>query len=123
MKQTCGYDYTNKLQNMYADIAVSKNLTDKFRQKAETELDFRIKVLTHGCWPQSSKDINVNLPVELTKAIDRFTAFYHSQHSGRKLTWLNNLSKAELIMNGIKQRYHIKVSASKSATHLSTCLF
>lgn len=100
---------------MYADIAVSKNLTDKFRQNAETahtpaDLDFRIKVLTHGCWPQSNKDIHVNFPNELSKVIDRFTSFYHSQHSGRKLTWLNNLSKAELIMNNIQRRYHIKVT-------------
>lgn len=97
---------------MYADIAVSKNLTDKFRQTETAnalELDFRIKILTHGCWPLS-KDISVNLPIELTKVTDRFTAFYHSQHSGRKLTWLFSLSKCELIMNGIKKRYHIKVS-------------
>lgn len=99
---------------MYADIAVSKNLTDKFRQKNETantplDVDFRIKVLTHGCWPLN-KDINVNLPIELTKVIDRFTAFYYSLHSGRKLTWLNIFSKSEIIMKGLKQRYYIKVS-------------
>lgn len=97
---------------MYADIEVSKNLTDKFRQTEISnalQLDFRIKILTHGCWPLS-KDISVNLPEELTKVIDRFTAFYHSQHSGRKLTWLYNLSRCEVIMHGIKHRYTMKVS-------------
>lgn len=122
MKQTCGYDYTNKLQSMYADIAVSKNLTDKFRQKVDAttpvDLDFRIKVLTHGCWPLS-KDLNVNLPIELTKVVDRFITFYHSQHSGRKLMWLYNLSKAEVIMNSIKQRYCIKVRSTGSNVNIS----
>lgn len=113
MKQTCGYEYTNKLQNMYQDIAVSKNLADKFREKNEAsettlESDFRIKVLTHGCWPLSV-DISVNWPIELTPTVDRFTAFYHSQHSGRKIMWLHKLSKVELVWNGLKQRYYVKV--------------
>lgn len=114
MKQACGYDYTNKLQSMYADIALSKNLTDSFRKTEAAnllELVFGIKILTHGCWPLN-KEITVNLPIELTKVVDHFTAYYHSQHSGRKLTWLYNLSKSEIIMNGMKRRYHIKVNNS-----------
>lgn len=112
MKQACGYDYTNKLQSMYADIAVSKNLTEKFRQTETAnalEIVFAIKVLTHGCWPLN-KEISVNLPFELTKVTELFTAFYYSQHSGRKLTWLYNVSKCEVIMHSLKHRYHIKVS-------------
>lgn len=113
MKQACGYEYTNKLQNMYQDIVVSKNLANKFRENIETserslEIDFRIKVLTQGSWPLSN-DISVNLPIELIPVIDRFTAFYYSQHSSRKLMWVHKLSKAELIMDGLKQRYYIKV--------------
>lgn len=120
MKQACGYEYTNKLQNMYQDIAVSKNLADKFREKVEASesplgMDFRIKVLTHGTWPLCN-DINVNLPIELTPAIDRFMSFYLNEHSGRKLTWIHKLSKADVIMNGLKQRYYIKVSSKRVAT-------
>lgn len=117
MKQTCGYEYTNKLQNMYQDIAVSKNLAEKFRQKIEAsevplDADFRVKVLSHGSWPLVN-DINVNLPIELTKIIDRFMTFYLNEHSGRKLMWLHKLSKTELVMNGLKQRYYIKVKEVK----------
>lgn len=113
MKQACGYEYTNKLQVMYQDIAVSKNLADKFRQKIETSgvplnADFRIKCLTNGSWPLTN-DIAVNLPIELTSIIDRFYAFYVHEHTGRKLVWLHKLSKAELVMSGKKQRYYIKV--------------
>lgn len=120
MKQACGYEYTNKLQNMYQDIAVSKNLADKFREKVETSetplgSDFRIKVLTHGSWPLAN-DINVNLPIELTPIVERFMSFYHSQHSGRKLMWLHKLSKAELVMNGLKQRYYVKVRLTPMMT-------
>lgn len=106
---------------MYADIAVSKNLTEKFRQTetaAALELVFAIKILTHGCWPVN-KEISVNLPFELTKVTELFTAFYHSQHSGRKLTWLYNLSKCEVIMHSVKQRYHIKVNDSNVIVDLT----
>lgn len=101
---------------MYQDIAVSKSLADKFREKTSgtpLESDFRIKVLTHGCWPLTN-DISVNLPIELTPIIDRFMAFYLSQHSGRKLMWLHKLSKTELVMNGLKQRYYVKVKWKKT---------
>lgn len=126
MKQACGYEYTNKLQNMYQDIAVSKNLADKFQQKNETsevslKTVFRVKVLTNGCWPLAN-DINVNLPIELTPIIDRFMAFYHNEHTGRKLMWLHKLSKTELIMNGLMQRYHIKVRSKSSITVIILCL-
>lgn len=99
---------------MYQDIAVSKNMADKFRDTVETsesplQIDFRIKVLTHGSWPLAN-DSTLNIPIELTPVIDRFMTFYLSQHSGRKLMWLHKLSKAEVIMNGLKQRYTIKVN-------------
>lgn len=101
---------------MYQDIAVSKNLADKFRQTVETSenplgIDFRIKVLTHGSWPLSN-DINVNLPIELIPVIDRFMAFYLSQHSGRRIMWLHKLSKAELVMDGLKHRYYVRVCSN-----------
>lgn len=102
---------------MYQDIAVSKNLADKFREKIDKsgtplESDFRIKVLTHGCWPFTN-DSNVNLPIELTPIIDRFMGFYTSQHTGRRLMWQHKLSKTELVMNGLKRCYYVKVKQEK----------
>ena len=29
----CGYEYTNKLQRMFQDMTVSKNLNDKFKKQ------------------------------------------------------------------------------------------
>lgn len=110
MKQACGYDYTNKLQNMYQDIEVSKNLNESYRKQITSEipLDFRIKVLSHGSWPMEQM-IEFNFPEVLTKQIDSFTGFYNRKFSGRKLKWLPKLSKAEIVMHGKKSRYSIKV--------------
>lgn len=113
MKQKCGYEYTNKLQSMYQDIAVSKNLADKYRQKVKESnvplaVVFDIKVLSTNAWPLTH-DNNINLPIELIPVIDRFTAFYLNEFSGRKLKWSHKLSKVELMMKGLKLRYTIKV--------------
>lgn len=43
--------------------------------------------------------------VQLERSYQRFTAFYASRHSGRKLTWLYHLSKGELVANCFKNRY------------------
>ena len=39
----------------------------------------------------------------------RFTAFYGSQHSGRKLNWLYKMSKGELVTNCFKNKYTLQV--------------
>ena len=31
----CGYEYTNKLQRMFLDVSVSKDLNDNFKEKTE----------------------------------------------------------------------------------------
>lgn len=46
---------------------------------------------------------------QLERSYQRFTAFYASRHSGRKLTWLYHLSKGELVTNCFKNRYTLQV--------------
>lgn len=43
--------------------------------------------------------------VQLERSVHRFTTFYSSQHSGRKLNWLYNMSKGELVTNCFKNRF------------------
>lgn len=47
--------------------------------------------------------------LQLERSYQRFTAFYASRHSGRKLTWLYQLSKGELVTNCFKNRYTLQV--------------
>lgn len=49
------------------------------------------------------------LCTQLERSYQRFTAFYASRHSGRKLTWLYQLSKGELVTNCFKNRYTLQV--------------
>jgi cullin 1 len=55
--------------------------------------------LSTASWPLTVPVSPFNLPAELIKPYERFQSFYTSKHSGRKLTWLNNHSRAELKAN------------------------
>lgn len=83
-------------------------------------LDFNILVLSAGSWPLTAPTTAFNIPedvrriffravlvqdiiifniiayLQVVKTYDRFQKFYQSKHSGRKLNWLFQLSKAEL---------------------------
>lgn len=119
LKQSCGFEYTSKLQRMFQDIGVSKDLNEQFRQhmlqsKEALDIDFSIQVLSSGSWP-FQQSFAFSLPAELERSVHRFTAFYSSQHSGRKLNWLYHMSKGELITNCFKSRYTLQTSTFQMA--------
>ena len=74
----CGLDYTSKLQRMYEDIGLSKDMNDEFKQWVENQnneetgisppnpIDFQIKVLTSGSWP-FTQCVEFSLPSEVRK--------------------------------------------------------
>ncbi|KAK7904178.1 hypothetical protein WMY93_016785 [Mugilogobius chulae] len=77
-------------------------------------VDFSIQVLSSGSWP-FQQSCTFALPSELERSYQRFTAFYASRHSGRKLTWLYHLSKGELVTNCFKNRYTLQASTFQMA--------
>merc|ERR1712158_196982 len=124
LKQACGFEYTSKLQRMFQDIGVSKDLNEQFRRHlSETlsneplDIDFQIQVLSSGSWPFQQSCV-FSLPTELERCVHRFTSFYGGQHSGRKLNWLYHMSKGELITNCFKNRYTLQASTFQMAVLL-----
>ncbi|XP_059390431.1 cullin-1-like [Carassius carassius] len=118
LKQACGFEYTSKLQRMFQDIGVSKDLNEQFKKHLSNseplDLDFSIQVLSSGSWP-FQQSCTFALPSELERSYQRFTAFYGSRHSGRKLTWLYQLSKGELVTSCFKNRYTLQASTFQMA--------
>ena len=49
---------------------------------------------------------------------DRFSKYYQTKHSGRKLTWLWNYSKNELRTNYLNQKYILMTSSYQMAVLL-----
>lgn len=139
LKQACGFEYTSKLQRMFQDIGVSKDLNEQYktyvkglreatRQQTGNEIDFSILVLSSGSWP-FNQSFTFSLPFEvsidnsiqkntlknrvcelqLEQSVHRFNSFYAKQHSGRKLNWLYNMCRGELITNYFRMRYTLQV--------------
>lgn len=122
LKQACGFEYTSKLQRMFQDIGVSKDLNEAFRKNVSSsnmphDIDFSIQVLSSGSWPFQYL-LTFYLPTELERSVQRFTQFYSGQHSGRKLNWLYNMSKGELVTNCFKNRYTLQASTFQMAVLL-----
>jgi cullin 1 len=114
LKQACGFEYTNKLQRMFQDVSLSKELIKKFREHvsnsgSQLSVDFNIMVLSSGSWP-FGQGCAFSLPPVLERCVSRFTTFYSSMHSGRKLNWLLHMSKGELVTGCFKATYTITAS-------------
>jgi len=116
LKEACGFEYTNKLQRMFTDMSLSKDLTDQFKQKqeqnhGEMEINFSILVLGTNFWPVQAPKIDFNIPADILSTYNRFQGFYQSKHSGRKLTWHWNLSRNELRANKMSPKYIFMTSS------------
>ncbi|CAG8496671.1 9525_t:CDS:10, partial [Paraglomus occultum] len=116
LKVICGVEYTGKLQRMFTDVTVSTDINNNFndflgQSSLSLDVDFGILVLTAGAWPLTQvAAIEFQLPSELEKSVSYFTTFYNNHHSGRKLTWLWHLSKADVKLTYLDRRYEFSVS-------------
>lgn len=102
LKEACGFEYTNKLQRMFQDMQISKDLNTGFRehtkglQSEKQPLDSTYSVLGTSFWPLTPPNTTFNPPAEIQTDIDRFSLFYKNKHEGRKLSWLWQLCKGEV---------------------------
>lgn len=111
LKDASGFEYTNKLQRMFQDLQISKDLNASYEEHRNTNLDESdrkgiidayYKVLGTGMWPLQPPTTPFVPPQELVRTYERFQNFYVSKHGGRKLTWLWHLSKGEIRANYVK---------------------
>ncbi|RDW79613.1 hypothetical protein BP5796_01401 [Coleophoma crateriformis] len=128
LKEACGFEYTNKLQRMFQDIQISKDLNTGYKEfeakLADGEykgIDATYSILGTGMWPLAPPNTDFTPPPEITKAYERFQNFYSKKHNGRKLTWLWQLCKGEVKANYCKNSkvpYTFQVSTYQMAVLL-----
>eukprot|EP00252_Welwitschia_mirabilis_P026343 TRINITY_DN8630_c0_g1_i1.p1 TRINITY_DN8630_c0_g1~~TRINITY_DN8630_c0_g1_i1.p1 ORF type:complete len:804 (+),score=179.82 TRINITY_DN8630_c0_g1_i1:191-2602(+) len=115
LKTECGSQFTNKLEGMFKDIELSKEINESFKlsSQARTKLppgiEMSVHVLTTGYWPTYSP-MEVRLPHELNVYQDIFKEFYLSKHSGRRLMWQHSLGHCVLKAEFPKGRKELAVS-------------
>jgi cullin 1 len=124
LKEACGFEYTNKLQRMFQDMQISKDLNDSYKSWLESKpsegagVDFSCQVLGTSFWPLNPPNTPFNIPEVIVQTYSRFVEFYNEKHNGRKLTWLWHLCKGDLKANYCKNTkvpYTFQVSTYQMA--------
>ncbi|WEW58086.1 hypothetical protein PRK78_003553 [Emydomyces testavorans] len=128
MKLEVGNTFTQRLESMFKDMAISEDLTasykDHIAQRGDPDpkqIDLEMSVLTSTMWPVEimGKDGAVKAECVFPKSIDflkqSFEAFYLGKHSGRKLSWLPSMGTADIRAiwtkpNGKTERHDLNVS-------------
>lgn len=124
MKIELGNSFTNKLENMFKDMALSEEMTAGYKARVsggESRTELGINVLTTMVWPLetmgSTGDEEQRLQCIYPASIDRikkgFETFYASKHSGRQLTWMANMGTADI------RAVFPKVAGAKEGTRLA----
>ncbi|OXV06191.1 hypothetical protein Egran_06041 [Elaphomyces granulatus] len=110
MKMEVGNQFTQRLEAMFKDMAVSDDLSASYRDyvyrmgdQDPKRVELEISVLTSTMWPMeimSSKDGTAQLPCLYPKEIETvkqsFEKFYLNKHSGRKLSWQPSMGTADI---------------------------
>lgn len=119
LRQECGAGFTQKLEGMFRDMELSKDLEIAFRNYTQHEsslgrldecVECNVSVLTMGQWP-AYDNVQVSLPHQLSSCLQLYEKFYDSRHTGRKLQWQPRLGQCVLKANFRKGCYkELKVS-------------
>ncbi len=139
LKTECGYQFTSKLEGMFSDIKISREMMQEFRTwtadqqakagtaaaaaagpssssaadggaaAAPSSIDLQVQVLTTGSWPTQAI-CQCHLPRELERCCDDFRNFYLATHNGRRLVWQTNMGTADLRVDFGAKRHEINVS-------------
>ncbi|KAF5764690.1 putative cullin protein, neddylation [Helianthus annuus] len=115
LKTECGSQFTNKLEGMFKDIELSKEINESFKQSSQARsklpsgIELSVHVLTTGYWP-TYPPMDVRLPHELNVYQDIFKEFYLSKYSGRRLMWQNSLGHCVLKAEFPKGKKELAVS-------------
>nr|XP_027201075.1 cullin-4A-like [Dermatophagoides pteronyssinus] len=114
LKQECGSAFTSKLEGMFKDMELSRELIPSFKQHLhnlmpDASIDMTVFILTTGYWP-TYQPMDILMPPELLKYEETFKEFYISKHLGRKLQWQRNLGHCVLRANFLKGAKELQVS-------------
>ena len=126
LKAETGATFTSKFENMFKDMKVSQDLSQKFKNESvdnstlakdlarlnnnkKLEIDFTI--LTGDVWPMSNNkamgDVNYVPILDIAKA--SFEKFYANTYNGRNLVWAPNMCTMNLQMNFPSKSYLINM--------------
>ena len=87
LKAECGSAFTSKLEGMFKDVDLSRDVMASFRespharQAAAADVELSVHVLTQGYWPTYPL-VELSLPREILELQEVFANYYTSKHNG-----------------------------------------
>ncbi|KAH3669095.1 hypothetical protein WICMUC_005059 [Wickerhamomyces mucosus] len=91
IKNEIGSSFTLKLEGMFKDMNISKDLSAKFNHK-----NFQINILTKTFWPIQPNPSEIILTPVLESLQKQFNQYYSDLYSGRNLSWLYNFGTIDI---------------------------
>lgn len=119
LKQECGSAFTSKLEGMFKDMELSKDIMTSYKQHIHNQpinIELNVNILTMGYWPTYTP-MDVHIPTEMVKLQENFKTFYLSKHSGRKLQWQTTLGSCN-----VKTRFPSGVHELQVSLFQTLCL-
>lgn len=119
LKEECGGQFTQKLEGMFKDIELSREVMQQFKSTSsgsEADIEINVNVLTTGNWV--IQPLLLTLPDDLVKLQEDFKAFYFQKHNQRKLTFQHYNSSLLVIANykksnGNPRKHELQVSLAQ----------
>lgn len=132
MKLEVGNTFTQRIEAMFKDMAVSEDLSANYRKHVaqlgdpdpkRAEID--VNVLTSTMWPldamgpsyrdDETERLHCIFPSQIERIKQGFEKYYLDKHSGRRLTWQANMGTADIRayfpeMKGTKKTRELNVS-------------
>lgn len=131
LKAECGAGFTSKLEGMFKDMELSRDVNVAFKQHmqhlAQTEpdrekVDLTVSVLSMAFWPTYAIT-ETHLPTYMTQYQEVFNKFYQGKYSGRKLQWQASLGHCVLRANFRSGQKELQVSLFQALCllHFNSC--
>jgi len=134
LKRECGSNFTSKLEGMFKDMGLSKNVMEEYKKYLEvhsinsyngnssnnvascnssnnvnSNIELSVTVLTTGFWPTQAHP-PCTLPADVLAESEMFKKFYLNNHSGRRLNFQTNMGTAEIRAFFVAKRHMLSVS-------------
>jgi len=108
LKAECGTGYTSKMEGMFKDVELSKNILSSYSahlsglenapklnatpiSSSSRKVDMEVQVLTTGYWPVHAQYPDLIVPQVLLEKREEFDTYYKSKYQGRRIVWQNGL--------------------------------
>ena len=104
LKSECGTSYTSKMEGMFQDIELSRDIMANFAAYSSglaasassagavgKAVDMDVQLLTTGFWPNYPQYSNIILPPEMLALRTQFETYYNSKYQGRRIAWQYSL--------------------------------